>query len=113
MSKDLIQELRDDPLINQEWLEKILDGESACKSRCFWCILWNKNDCIPKNQYLQVETALITGVFNSSPLSKTVVFLFFYFWGLVFPSIQNAFALQIMQIQTIWYEIDDSYRDVQ
>ena len=49
MSKDLIQELRDDPLINQEWLEKILGGESACKSRCFLCILWNKNDCIPKS----------------------------------------------------------------
>ena len=49
MSKDLIQELRDDPLINQEWLEKVLVGKSACKSRCFWCILWNKNNCIPKN----------------------------------------------------------------
>ena len=48
MSKDLIQELRDDPLINQEWLEKILDGKSACKKRCFWCTLWNKNHCIPK-----------------------------------------------------------------
>ena len=68
----------------------------------------------PDNSNICSLKDLITGVFNSSPLSKTVVFFyFFYFWGLVFPSIQNAFALQIMQIQTIWYKIDDSYRDVQ
>jgi|TARA_R100000329_G_scaffold36261_2_gene34142 hypothetical protein len=46
--EELMQNLIDDPLVNQEWLEKILDGKSACKRRCFWCILWNKNDCIPK-----------------------------------------------------------------
>lgn len=48
--EEFIQQLRDDPLINTEWLDKVLNGEKACKTRCYFCILYNRDICLPRQQ---------------------------------------------------------------
>tara|TARA_R100000742_G_C4187930_1_gene20928 strand:- start:32 stop:226 length:195 start_codon:yes stop_codon:yes gene_type:complete len=48
--EELMQNLNDDPLVSQDWLQKVLNNEKVCKSRCFYCILWNVDSCIPKNK---------------------------------------------------------------
>ena len=43
-----------DSVISQEWIDKVNSGETptrACRQRCYFCVLWEIETCVPKDDY--------------------------------------------------------------
>lgn len=43
-----------DSVISQEWIDRVNSGETptrACRSRCYYCVLWEIETCVPKDDY--------------------------------------------------------------
>jgi wyosine [tRNA(Phe)-imidazoG37] synthetase (radical SAM superfamily) len=46
--------MSEDNVISQEWIDKVNSDKTptrACRHRCFYCVLWNIETCIPKDDY--------------------------------------------------------------
>jgi sulfatase maturation enzyme AslB (radical SAM superfamily) len=46
--------MSEDSVISQEWIDKVNSGEiptRACRSRCYYCTLWEIETCVPKDDY--------------------------------------------------------------
>ena len=46
--------MSEDNVISQEWIDKVNSGKTptrACRSRCYYCVLWNIETCVPKDDY--------------------------------------------------------------
>lgn len=46
--------MSEDSVISQEWIDRVNSGETptrACRSRCYYCVLWEIETCVPKDDY--------------------------------------------------------------
>jgi len=46
--------MSEDSVISQEWIDKVNSGKTptrACRHRCYFCVLWDIETCVPKDDY--------------------------------------------------------------
>ena len=53
MKREVFDKIKDS-VISQKWIDKVNSDKTptrACRNRCFYCVLWDIETCVPKDDY--------------------------------------------------------------